>query len=460
MKNIVFIMVDQMRADIAYHEKYSFVQTSTIDRLRDEGTTFHRAFSNYPVCAPARASTLTGRYPQQHGVLNNRCMLPPDERTMGHHFGDLGYDVVAFGKTHGQNPGFRRIPEPPIAESLGSRLWGWYHNQSMLEPDNLDDDFTPEPVLGVFEKDLDEHYDFIVARQVDDYLKSYNQSNPFFLFIGFHTPHTPLIPPKEFAYLYSPDDVEVPAVDANIMAQKPTMQAVPGKEYARTPMDIRKEMIAAYLALNTHVDTAIDRVIESLKAQNLLEETILVFVSDHGEQLGDYGMLGKFNNFYDSSLRVPLVIRLPEQAHAGNESSEMIELIDLFPTLCDLADVPTPSNLAGRSFASIFLDDNYQHREVVNGLLVEKGAHSATAPRSGQTFAVGQMIRTPRWKLACYHGDKGELYDLDTDPAEQMNLYDDPNYQAIKLELMEQMIQHQLQHLRDPASWGYNHFPG
>lgn len=458
LKNIVFIMVDQLRADIAYHEKYSFVQTPNIDRLREEGITFFKAFSNYPVCAPARASTLTGRYPQQHGVLNNRCMLPSDERTLGHHLSDLGYDAVAFGKTHGQNPGFRRIPEPPIKESLGSRLWGWYENQSMLEPDSGEVS-EPVPVLGVFEN-LEDHYDSIVARQVDDYLSTYDGNHPFCLFVGFHTPHTPLIPPKEFADLYSAEDIDVPKVSEAMMASKPTMQQIPGKEYRRTPLDTRKQMMAAYLALVTHVDAAIGRVLKTLETNQLSEETVLIFVSDHGEQLGDYGMLGKFNNFYDSSLRIPLVVRLPKQKNTGNQTDALIELVDLFPTICDLIQVPTPRNLAGQSFESVLRNPDRRHRQYVNGLLVEKGAHGATAPGSNQTFVAGRFIRSDRWKLACYSQDQGELYDLENDPIEANNLYDDPDHREIKLELLERMMEHTLCYMRDPSHWGYNHFPG
>lgn len=459
MTNIIIIMVDQMRADVTYHEKYDFVQLPHLDALRQQSVTFDAAFCNYPVCAPSRASVYTGRYPQQTGVLNNRCMLPPDERTMGHHFRDLGYDVVAFGKTHGQNPGFRQVPEPPIEPSLGSRFWGWYAGQSMTEAVAEKSD-QPEPILYPYEKPLEEHYDYRIAAQVEDYLATRDLDKPFLLHIGIHTPHTPLIPPENVAGMYADEPVDLDDVSQELADSKPAMQRVTGKEFRKTPRDVREEMIRAYLELNTHVDHVVGRLMAAFRDADVLNDTVIVFVSDHGEQLGEYEMLGKFNNFYDSSMRVPFIVRLPDAKNAGAASLSLVELVDLYPTLCDLANVPKPTLLAGHSFASTLYQPDQDHRKSVFGSLVERSAHSVKVAGSDASFCAGAMIRDERYKLAVYSSDQGELYDLLDDPTERVNLYKHPDYQQIRQGLYEELVRRLISYQRVPSMWGYNQYPG
>ncbi len=459
MTNIIIIMVDQMRADVAYHEKYDFVQLPNLDEFRQESVTFDAAFCNYPVCAPSRASVYTGRYPQQTGVLNNRCMLPSDERTMGHHFRDLGYDVVAFGKTHGQNPGFLQVPEPPIEPSLGSRFWGWYASQSMTEAVKSKSD-QPEPIMAPFEKSIEEHYDYRVTAQVEAYLSARESDQPFLLHIGIHTPHPPLIPPENVAGMYADELIDLEDVTPELADTKPAMQRATGKEFRQTPIHLREQMIRTYLELNTHVDHVLGRLMSTFRSTGVLDNSIIVFVSDHGEQLGEYEMLGKFNNFYDSSMRVPLIVRVPDSQNVGMTSSALVELVDLYPTLCEMADVPKPPLLAGYSFVANFDDPEQEHRKFVFGSLVEKSAHSARVAGSEQVFDSGAMIRNERYKLAMYASDYGELYDLIDDPTEKVNLYNQPAYQQIKLDLFEELLSHILSYQRVPSLWGYNQYPG
>ena len=456
MKNLLWICVDQLRADIAYHERYPFVQTPHLDQLRSEGITFTQTFCNYPVCAPSRASIQTGRYPSQIGVTNNRCILPPAERTLGHHLGDNGFETVAFGKTHGQNPGWRRVPEPQISESLGASKWGYFHGQSMLDA-AADGNHALEPVLGVFEAGTENHYDFILTRQVDQFLTQHRSDVPVALWVGFHTPHPPLYPPTEFSGLYKPDQIELPAMPTGA---KPQMQRSPGREWVQTDDDTRRRMIAAYLDLVTHVDAAIGRLLHVLTHHNMRDDTVIVFVSDHGEQLGEHDMIGKFNNFYEGSLRVPLIIRFPDQAHGGRRIDQLVELVDLYPTICDSIGVGRPRNLSGHSLISVIENPEIEHRPYVHCALVEKSAHTVTAPWSGQSFAHGQMIRTQRWKLAVYSSGEGELYDLEHDTGETTNRFDDPDVVVLKAELLQRLTEHLMQHTTDPALWGANMFPG
>ncbi len=459
MTNLIVIMVDQMRADVAYHEKYSFVQLPHLDRLRQESVSFEQAYCNYPVCGPSRAAIYTGRYPQQTGVMNNRCMLPADERTLGHHLADNGYDVVAFGKTHGQNPGFRRIPEPPIETSLGSSMWGWYKSQSMLDASTSQHN-NVEPIMRNFGKSNDNHYDYIVANQVKEYLSNRDASQPFALHIGIHTPHPPLIPPEDVAGMYEHQSIELHHVSGDMAQSKPQMQRATGEEFRKTPLPVREQMMRTYLELHTHVDNVLGHLLTLFHNANIMDETIIIFISDHGEQMGEFEMLGKFNNFYDASLRVPLIIRLPDKMNANSCAKTLIELVDLYPTICQLLGVTLPARLAGQSFVPI-LDNPYnEHRDFVHAMIMEKGAHGVHSNSSKSPFDAGYMIRSQEFKLNIYASDKGELYDMQNDRQERNNLYHNPDYQTVKMHLLEQMMKHNIKYRRTPTLWGYNHFPG
>ena len=458
MKNIVFVVADQLRADIAYHETYPFVRTPQLDRLRREGITLRNAFCQYPICAPSRASFLTGRYPQQIGVLENRSLLPPEERTLGHHLRDNGFEAVAFGKTHGQNPGFRRFPEPPLLESLGATDWGWYTGQSMLAGDS-DRALERRPLIGVFSGAEDEHYDFRVANQIDTFLANRDHDRPLAMFVGFHTPHPPLIVPKAFSDLYPPETLELFEVDEE-PSTKPPMQQRVAEPWLKTPESVRKEMVAAYLAQVTLVDTCLGRVMASLEERDLLENTLIVFISDHGEQLGEHNMIGKFHSFYEGSLRVPTVLRLPDSRHAGTEPDGLVELVDLLPTIYDLLGVAAPYGLAGKSLRPTLEDPGHRHRNFVYSTLLDRTASGVGDGTLVEDAVRGQMVRNHQYKLAVYTDGWGELYDLKSDPREHVNRYQDPVLRDVKLELLEMLVRHWGRYTRTPPLWGYNYFPG
>ncbi|MAS33996.1 MAG: hypothetical protein CL610_08310 [Anaerolineaceae bacterium] len=445
MRNLLIIMVDEMRSDIAYHEAYEYVRTPHIDRLRAEGITCRNAFSVYPICGPSRASIMTGRYPKQIGVLTNTCLLPPEERTIGHHLRDCGYETVAFGKTHGQNPGFRVFREPSHAAHLGTDSGGW---------NNADG----TPLVGELPGETDNHFDFVLTNEVEKYLNKRDESQPLAMYVGFHTPHPPFYMPQEFYELYDPAEIDPPSEDEAIFATKPQVQHKMAKSTRYLYYDhvTRQKVIAAYLAQITMVDVAIGRLLASFEQRGLLDNTVVVFISDHGEQLGQHNMLGKQNNFYEGSLRSPLVFRLPDQAHAGTDITTLIEFVDVVPTICDALGVCTPYNVAGKSFQPAFEDSSYVHRDYVHSMSVEHRA----IPDTNEDFTRGEMVRTNRWKLAVYTDGDGELYDLETDPDECVNRFQDPELASIKIELLEEMVKHQLQYTRDATLWGSNRFRG
>ncbi|MDE0227282.1 MAG: sulfatase-like hydrolase/transferase [Spirochaetaceae bacterium] len=430
MPNLVLIMSDEARKDVLFHEHYPFARTPNIDALRAEAVSFGNCFANYPVCVPSRASLITGRYPHQVGVLHNTHRLPAGERDLGHHLSAHGFDCVAFGKTHGVNRGFRSVTYDKVA-TMG------FENHGYLE--------DPERITGVFDRPAEEYCDFVACRQFDDYLRGRAAGAPFAAFVGIYAPHPPLYPPLEYAGLYSADRITLPprpSVRHN--AARPWIQGVPRRRWDSYPDATRRQVIATYLALITLLDDCVGRILATLRATATLDDTLVVLVSDHGDQLGEHGMAGKMGNLYEASVRVPLVIRLPGAAHAGADRQQLVEMVDLFPTICDLLGVPHPEGLqapAGRSLVPVVAHADSVHRRIVHAMLLE-----------------GQMARTERLKLNFYADDRCELYDLADDPEEATNRYDDPAYRARQQELLAEITRFLIRYPRVADRRGNEYF--
>lgn len=423
MPNLVIIMADEARKDVVFHEKYPFVRTPNIDALRGEAVTFRNCFANYPVCVPSRASLITGRYPHQLGVLNNRQLLAVGERDLGHHLTRHGFDCVAFGKTHGANRGFRSAIYDTAA-AMGFENHGYVAD--------------PDLITGVFDGPEEGYCDFVACGQFDHYLKWRRGGPPVAAFVGIYAPHPPLYPPRRYAGLYDAADIALPAPpSAQDNAARPALQAEPRRRWDAYPEATRRQVIAAYLALVTLFDECVGRILATLRVIDALDDTLVVLVSDHGDQLGEHGMAGKMGNLYEASVRVPLVLRLPGAAHAGAERSQMVELVDLVPTICDLLGVPQPGGTqapAGRSLAPVLADPQAEHRRVVHAMLEQ-----------------AQMARSESLKLNFYADAAGELYDLAADPGELVNRYHDPAYRGSRQELLEEIARFLIRHPRPPV---------
>ena len=210
MPNLVFMMSDEARKDVVFHDKYPFVRTPNIDSLRGEAVSFHHCFANYAVCVPSRSSMITGRYPHQIGVLRNSHRLPADERDLGHHLSAHGFDCVS------------------------------------------------------------------ACRQFDDYLRGRAGGAPFAAFVGIYAPHPPLYPPREYAGLYSADEIALPPLPAaRDNAARPSIQTVPRRRWNAYPDATRREVIASYLALITLLDDCVGRILTTLRATATLDDTLV-----------------------------------------------------------------------------------------------------------------------------------------------------------------------------------------
>lgn len=429
--NLVIIMADEIRQDVVMHNYARNVPLPHVDELRRDGVTFADCFCQTPTCCPSRGSLATGKYPHQLQLWNHGCRLPPEERTLGHHFSGLGYESVAFGKTHNMCPGFRSVTYD-VKATMGSTNHGY--------------NITDDNCVGVFAGPEEDFCDFVVCRQFDDFLGGRSAGQPFLAHIGIHAPHPPLYPPRRFAEMFDWRGIDLPPVWEEEARTKPAKQQAPRARWHALSDTGRRKVIATALGMSALVDECVGRIVKSLGDRGLLEDTLLVFTSDHGDLLGAHGMLGKFLNHYEESLRVPLILRLPGRAHAGAAPAGLTELVDVYPTLCDLAGVPwpeAPNTLAGRSLAPL-IDGTGEHpREYVFSQI----EHAS-------------MVRTDAWKLVHHTDDRCELYHLAADPGERQNLFGSPGTREIERDLLLKMMQTLGTHRREGFNPGSNGFFG
>lgn len=439
-KNILFIHCDALHADVLRHEKWPFLKTPHLDRLAAESVVFDNAFVQYPTCVPSRASFTTGLYPQQLGLFNHSYVVPDSVPSLADRLTERGYQSICFGRTHGGQKGFEVVPNRSGVEAYGHKDLGFHANS--------------ETITGTFEGPIEDQHDWAAANDFEKWLAERDDARPIFASVGFMAPHTPMYPPKEFDGTYRPEDMELPDFDPAELENKPEKQRyIWEKRWGIHPEPVRRAIMAKYFDLCTYVDACIGKVIESLETQGILEDTAIFMFADHGEMLGEHGMIGKWFSLYDDAARAPLAVRLPGKQCAGERRQTMVELIDLVPTALELLGEPAAEALPGRSLLPAAMDASKTHREYVFSMM-----------------ETARMIRSREWKLcvhtgrsslgyddALFHDEEGELYDLANDPGEKHNLYHDPEHAALRWELARRLIEHEIKIQHDLGPKGRNH---
>ena len=424
--NVLVLFPDQLRAQTLpiYQGTYGAQQISTpnIDRLAAQGMTLDNAISNCPVCTPARAMLVTGRYPQTTGHLINTTRTRHSEISIADAFAHQGYQTGWVGKWHlhtGLWPAIDRMPQHPDwvpegRDRLGFQYWRAY-NQHMVYFDGFvnKDDWNYERWQG-YETEglLDYVYEFI--DQAAD--------NPFLLFVSPHHPHfTPFQFAPEKYYRQLPAELVLPA-------------NVPPEKVAAA-----REMYRHYLAMTLAVDEMLGRLMDYLEHTGLADNTILVFASDHGTQAGSQGVNPwSKKNPYDASIKVPGIIRQAGKIPAGCRSSQLVNMVDWFPTICELAGIPVPRSIEGHSVAAALKDPDLERPD--------EAAFLMNFSKYFDWFENGaewRGIRTRDYMYARWLNGREELYDLKVDPLQMNNLYLDPDQKQTLLQLKGLMQEHQ-----------------
>jgi arylsulfatase A-like enzyme len=493
--NVLIFCVDEMRADHLHCAGNPIVQTPNLDRLAARGTVFTRSYCNNPICMPARATMFTGLLPRDHGLRVNGQALRRDLPTLPQTLADAGYRTHAAGKLH-LTPWVPKI-DPPHPQQFPECLQYWndrvlrefptpyYGFQSVdfvgghtayvygpyvdwLQRNGGDREqltssravTPPSGAPSCYQMSLPEelHYNRYIA---DSTIRLIEQSarepaRPFFAWCSFPDPHLPVAPPRPYCDLYAPRALPLPARRAGELDDLPPIyRRVLAGEVQPNGTDNRgvtddhwRELIALTYGMITHLDAEIGRVMAALERTGQAENTIIVFTSDHGDMMGDHGLLWKAFYTFQGCIRLPFIVAAPGQP-GGRTSSALVSQVDLLPSLLDLCGVPLPGSewsekqtpfmrgavrpldlYPGRSWRGLLSGGCDAIRDSV---VIENDD-----PTCG--FQVRTLV-TDRYRLAVYPGTPaGELFDLQDDPAELHNLWYRAPQQALRAELTAQLL--------------------
>ena len=428
--NIVLVMFDQLAPQFLPVYGHPLVQAPAMASLADGGTVFESAYCNSPLCAPSRFSMLSGRYCSAIGAYDNAAGLPSDIPTLAHYLRALGYRTCLAGKMHFVGPdqlhGFEeRLTTDMYPADFGwtpdwdepERAFFWHHNmQSVVE-------------AGVYERtlalDFDDEVAFESNRAIYDMARD-DDDRPFFLTVSFMQPHDPYMTPRRYWERYDHARIDMPAVPA--LADDPHSRRL----YRICAMDdyrITEEHVRnarhAYYGMISYLDDRLAGLREAVASSGLGDETLWILTSDHGEMLGEHGLWYKMH-FFEHAVRVPLVLAGP--GIPPGRVSENVSLLDLLPTLLDLATDGAPPDPAapvdGRTLVPLLAGDDPGAPRPV---LAEYLAEGSVAPML--------MVRDGRYKYTAAPGDAPMLFDLAADPHELDNLAGRPEHGAAEVSL-------------------------
>ncbi|MGH2356193.1 MAG: sulfatase family protein, partial [Chloroflexota bacterium] len=429
------------------------VHTPNLDRLVREGVAFTHAYCQAPICTPSRASFLTGKYPSTlHVNTNGNTHFPRHERLVTSRLADAGYDCGLVGKLHLAGANWGR--EPRVDD--GYRVFQYSHAPRHDWPKGHD--YTdwlqakgedPGEVMrvkshrqGPLHEPDPEHDNVPVALHQTTWATEQTlafiaeqrpEGQPWLMSVNPYYPHPPFNPPWEYYRRFDPETLPGPHFRESDLAQQAALARVDFQSQPKHPDTFpAKKIQAAYYAMIELVDAELGRILDALERTGQRGHTVIIFTSDHGEALGDHGLTQKGCRFYDGLVRVPLLWSWPGRFQQGLRSDALVELTDIAPTLLELAGLPIPEGTQGRSLLPILTGEappDY-HRDFV------RSEYYDAVDLPNHTF--GTMYRDRRWKVVVYHGlEIGELYDMERDPHEFDNLWNDPAHQSVKLDLLK-----------------------
>ena len=456
--NVLWIITDEQRTDSLGCYGSSWARSPHLDTVAGNGVRFENCIVQSPVCVPSRTCMMTGRYANSYGVLECHHRELPNEMPLTQPFIEAGYQVAGFGKYHCVDP---RNPFP-IHEcaSLGPDPLG--HGGRAASPLCLADPHKPEDhdvvfvpfknewgpqtliVGGRYPLPADQNEPGLLAARCEQFLHEEMQP-PFFLRASIAAPHTPVLPARPFCGATDPNAVDLP--DYDDARGRPECcrydREVLGKIYDFGPLSSaqRRQVRADYYDLCTEVDAAVGRILAALEATGLRNSTLVVFSSDHGNMLGEHGLMQK-ETFYEPVVRVPLIFSCPTRLPEDVAIDEPVETIDIMPTMLSQAGLEIPVNVQGVDLISAMRSGQAApDRIAFSEIDLSLSTLSGLRPNAGHRV----MARTNGWKLVFNWTDGGfgedaVLYDLANDPGETVNLDGDERCSGIGRKLQAAIV--------------------
>jgi len=447
--NILFLLTDQLRLDAVSCYTDTPCRTPSLDSLAEDGVRFENAYCPCPVCTPSRASVLTGEFPHNHGMTQNAgnegCSIhavPNRPDLLPRRLDDAGYDLGYTGKWHlcpASDDVFGVDVPQRVPSDLGFRGHdipghgdgGWETDpyRAYLDDQGYTLEFDilegcPGGRAGVVEAPTSATVPAYLADHTISLLEEFqDRDSPFCLLHNFWGPHEPYYPSREFYDRYADVEIppwpnadwpagDIPGVHHNRLSER--AQTAAWEEWA--------EVVRHYYAFTAMIDSQIGRILEYLETSGLATETLVVFAADHGETLGSHGgLVDKGFHHFEEIMNVPLIIRFPDGQWKNTTRSELVSLLDLYPTFLDAASIDTDAtDQYGQSLYTLLEDDGTEWRDAVGMEFHGLGGISHSQ----------RTIRTNDLKYGYNPGLRDELYDLSLDPDETQNLVDNPAYET------------------------------
>jgi arylsulfatase A-like enzyme len=430
--NVLFIAVDDLRPELGCYGK-DYIYSPNIDRLASQGLVFNRAYCQQAVCSPSRTSLMTGLRPDSTHVYDLqtyfRDVVPASVTTIPQHFIEQGYHAEFWGKifhaaildsaswsVEGDNQDRRIEPQWPMEN------WRAYVTDESNALADQNNGGGPPYERAVVPDTA--YPDGIVAKRAIRTLNELSQQDqPFFLGVGFYKPHLPFNAPQKYWDLYDPVGIELPDQDTS-PDEAPAVAFTEWGElraYSLIPSEgevsdsMARNLIHGYRACVSYTDAQVGKVLDELDRLGLRDNTIIILWGDHGWKLGDYGDWSKHTNF-ELDTRSPLIVSVPGMETSGQQTDALVEFVDIYPSLCELAGLPLPDHLQGISFVPLLDDPGREWKQVALSQFPRKGGE-----------IMGYSMRTDRYRYTRWQDTTGaivaqELYDHQSDPIAYQNL--------------------------------------
>jgi len=429
--NIIFIMPDQLRADFLSCYGADFIETPHIDGLAAEGVRYERTYSASPVCVPARASLMTGLNAIRTGVLDNGLWLRPDRRECGiktwpERLNEQGYYTAGVGKMHfypwdiNEGLQYRVIAEDKRWLHIRDDYYHFLRQQGHRKYHGNEHDGYYENKGAIINRlPWELSVDHFVGMEACKFIDTYAEDGPFAMMVGFPGPHCPYDPCPEFLEQVNEDKLPeaIPEVegDTPILRQRIIEgNRLPwnGVDYTEFTDEQKRRIRHYYAASVLQIDYEVGQILQSLREKRLMDNTVIIFASDHGDYLGDHNLIGK-SSFYESSVRVPLIVR-PAGGCEPHIAHDVVGLGDVTATMLAYGGSEIPEWFDAIPLPSLGLGQD-QKREVFFGMVGD-----------------GWMAYDGRWKLCKYETGEHLLFDMENDPQEQQNLYRDADASDVR----------------------------
>jgi len=480
MPNIILITSDQQRKGALGVYGNELIQTDHLDALAAEGMVFDRAYIPHTTCTPSRASILTGQYASTHGAYTIGTALPKDALKVTDVLVEHGYETYAVGKMHftpvsteGEFESTPNILDENFWEQFDGPYFGFQHarmlNRHTTEPLSCREHYGLWlKEKGLSEEDLERYFDYqfigkwelprelhpsvFVSEKSCAFLKEHQEQRkekPFFMWVSFQDPHNPHVVPSPYDTLVDPRKVEYKKYRPGEFDDMPPIYqelydlgsgkihfsdgiGVPCANPARPDREETwRKSIAIHHGMVQLMDEEIGKVIAFLKANDLYDNTIIIFTTDHGDYIGNHGFKGKGFPSYEEVYNIPFLVKNAQQVNQGKRCSALLNTVDISPTILDMAGIEVPSGMEGISQKTVLEGsvDGIRTALIIENRAVEQGFYQ-------------KMIIRSNYKAVYYYGQSyGELFDLSKDPDQYQNLWDDPAYGELKREMLYQLYE-------------------